>query len=62
MGREIRDFLVAFYADDGVLASRDPVKLQRAIDVLIALFERVGLRTNTTKTKAMVCVPGRIRT
>ena len=41
---------------------RDPVKLQQAMDVLIALFERVGLRTNTTKTKAMVCVPGRIRT
>jgi hypothetical protein len=29
---------------------------------LVELFERVGLRTNTKKTVAMICVPGKIRT
>ena len=32
------------------------------LDVLTGLFDRVGLRTNTTKTKAMVFLLGRIRT
>ncbi len=30
-------------------------------DVLITLFEQVGLKTNTTKTQVMTCVPGKIR-
>ena len=62
LGEEIRSFLAAFYADDGLIQGRDPVLLQSAFDVLIELFERVGLRTNTTKTQVMVCVPGKIRT
>ena len=48
--REIRSFLAAFYADDGLIQGRDPVQLQASFDVLIGLFERVGLRANTTKT------------
>ena len=32
------------------------------LDVVIKNFERVGLHTNTSKTKAMICVPGNIRT
>ena len=35
---------------------------QKAIDVLVALFELLGLKSNTDKTEAMACVPGRIRT
>ena len=57
IGVEIRSFLAAFFADDGLVQSRDPVFLQHSFDILIDLFERVGLRTNTTKTKVMVCVP-----
>ena len=60
--RLVRLFVALFYADDGYLASRDPALLQEAIDILVPLFERVGLRCNTTKTEAMICVPGRIRT
>ena len=59
---EIRWFLAAFYADDGLLQSRDPVRLQAAADTLLGLFERAGLKTNTKKTQAMVCIPGKIRT
>ena len=61
-GAAVRELMAIFYADDAILASRDPVALQRALDVIVELFERVGLRTNTSKTKVMTCVPGKIRT
>ena len=44
-----------------MVQSRDPVRIQASLDTLVALFERVGLRTNISKTKMMVCIPGRIR-
>ncbi len=53
--------LVVFYNDDGLIASRDPVWLQESFDILIGLFERIGLFTNASKTKVMVCTPGQIR-
>jgi len=59
ISEEVRGFLAAFYADDGLVQSRCPDQLQSSFDILIALFDRVGLRTNTTKTKAMVCIPGK---
>ena len=62
MLRYVRMFLPGFYADDGLLQSRCPTMLQDSFNSLVALFERVGLKTNTSKTKAMVCVPGKIRT
>ncbi len=34
----------------------------RALDILVSLFEQVGLQPNTTKTEAMICTPGKIRT
>jgi hypothetical protein len=53
--------LVAFYIDNGLIASRDPVWLQSSFDILISLFECIRLYTNATKTKVMRCIPGRIR-
>lgn len=52
---------VLFYADDGSLLARSATLLQQSFDFLIDLFDRVGLQTNTTKTKAMTCFPGHIR-
>ena len=46
-----------FYADDGLVASTDPVWLQLAFDFLTGLFDRVGLRTNVCKTVGMVFRP-----
>jgi len=46
-----------FYADDGKVASTDPEWLQRAFDVLVGLFGRIGLKTNVRKTVAMICMP-----
>ncbi len=61
LGDHVAEILVAFYVDDGLIASQDPVWLQESFDVLIGLFEQVGLFTNAAKMKAMVCIPGRIR-
>jgi hypothetical protein len=31
------------------------------MDILVALFKGIGLRTNPDKTKVMTCIPGNIR-
>jgi hypothetical protein len=62
LGLSVRHRLVLFYADDGLIAARDNDWLQSALGVLTELFERVGLQTNTSKTKAMTCIPGYIST
>ncbi len=51
-----------FYVDDAYLASWDAGFLQHALDILVDLFKRVGLQTNTSKTMVMICTPGGIRT
>jgi len=51
-----------FYADDGLISSRQAAWLQWALDVLVDLFARMGLKTNTIKTKTMTCTPGYIAT
>ncbi len=61
IGDRVAEVLVAFYVDDGLIASRDPVWLQESFDILIGLFERIGLFTNAAKTKVMTCIPGRIQ-
>merc|ERR1711966_467005 len=60
--KDIRTIVAVFYADDGLVAAREPKVLQDSFDILISLFERVGLETNETKTETMVFLPGRIRT
>jgi hypothetical protein len=50
-----------FYVDDTYIAARDPTILQQAINILVTTFECVGLETNTKKTQAMTCMPGKIR-
>ena len=62
VGEEIRRFLAALYADNGLVQSRYPVMIQTSLDALVSLFESVGLPTNVSKTKTMVCVLGRSRT
>ena len=48
-----------FYADDRVVASTDPVWLQTTFDMLMGIFNHVGLKTNVCKTVGMVCQPCR---
>ena len=58
----LRIFLALFYADDAFIASHNHRILQEALDILVKLFERVGLLTNTAKTQTIICIPGKIRT
>ena len=44
-----------FYANDGMVASTDPGWIHLAFDILMGLFDKVGLRTNVRKTVGMVC-------
>jgi len=37
-GLTVKELLLLFYADNGMIASRDPVWLQEALIVLVALF------------------------
>jgi hypothetical protein len=46
-----------FYADDGHFYSTNADALQLATDLIVELFECMGLQTNPTKTKIMICAP-----
>jgi hypothetical protein len=61
LGDAVRDQCIAFFVDDGLVSARCPEWLQSSFDILIKLFERIGLLANADKTKIMICVPGRIR-
>jgi hypothetical protein len=52
--------IAAFFVDNRLVGSRDPVWLQSALNVLVILFESIGLRMNPDKTKVMACIPGNI--
>jgi hypothetical protein len=55
-------FFAIFYIDNAYLTSRDAGFLQHALTLLVHLFERAGLQTNTLKTQTTICTPGQIRT
>ena len=59
IGREGRHQSVVFYANDGMVVSSDPAWLQGAFSDLVAIFYRVGLRTNVGKIVSMACHPCR---
>ena len=61
IGAEICRFLAVLYADNGLIQSSNPALLQSLFDILVELFERVGLHTNTKKTVTMVYVLGKIK-
>jgi hypothetical protein len=46
-----------FYDDNGHLYSNEADTLQRALEIIVEIFERMVLKSNPTKTKAMVCTP-----
>jgi hypothetical protein len=50
----IAEIMATFYADDGRIAGTDPVKIQESLDLMTALFERVGLNMSVVKTKTMI--------
>ena len=52
-GREGRHQSEVFYANNSMVVSSDPAWLQGAFSALVAIFDRVGLRTNVGKTVSM---------
>ena len=61
LGRSVREHIACFYADDGLIGARGATWLQGSLNRLVDLFARVGLETNSDKTKAMTCYPHAIR-
>ena len=59
---DVRAFRAVFYADNGLIAARNPKHFQTVIDLLSGLFDRVGLQTNTEKMEVMTFLPGKIQT
>ncbi len=55
-----RNQCIAFFVDDGLVTVRCLEWLQSSFTILITLFKRIGLWTNTKKIKVMMCVPGKI--
>ena len=45
-----------FYADDGLLENNNPEELQNDLNIIIKLFEKLGLKTNKDKTKCMIII------
>ena len=43
-----------FYVDDGLIENNNNIKVQHDLDILIGLFEKMGLKTNEKKTKYMI--------
>ena len=52
--RVVHTLAALFYADYKILASPRPSRLQEALDVLIGLFNRFGLRMNVNNTVGMI--------
>ena len=57
---DVHRLLAVFYTDDGLIVARNPAHLQWAFDSFCSNFDRVGMKTNNLKTKAMVFLPGHI--
>ena len=49
-------------SDAPTILSSDPAWLQGAFSALVAIFDRLGLRTNVVKTVSMACHPCRAGT
>ena len=54
-------FLGFFYADYGVVGSRDLEWLKHAMNVLVGIFIRYGLANNVAKSRTMTCQPGALQ-
>ena len=59
-GYMLEERAATFYAYDGLIESTNLMWLHWEFDVLISLFDWVGLRKNVADTVEMVCHPGNI--
>jgi hypothetical protein len=59
IGEAVRDYVVTFFVNNGLVAARCPEWLQSSFTILINLFKCIGLKMNVAKTKVMMCLPGK---
>ena len=59
-GHVVQWIVTFFYMDNGILVSPWTARLQVDLDVLVGLFNWVGLQTNINKTVGMVFQPFQI--
>jgi hypothetical protein len=55
--RVIEEIAAKLYDDDGVLASTTAPELQDSVNNMVEIFERVNIKTNTSKKNSMTCQP-----
>ena len=51
-------YMGVFYANDGMVVSREPDWLQHVMNILVGLFKRFGLVANFAKSCTMTYQPG----
>jgi hypothetical protein len=60
IGEAVREYVVALFVNNGLVAVRCLEWLQCSFTILINLLECIGLKTNAAKMKVMMCLPGKI--
>ena len=53
--------LEVFYADDGMVGSRDADWIKQSINILLGLLQRYGLAANVAKSRTMTCQSGALQ-
>ena len=61
LGDTVRRCVGFFYADDGMVGSRNPDWMKYKMNVLVELFRRYGLVSNAAKSHKMTCEPRELR-
>ena len=57
LGRVFQTLYAFFYIDDMLLDSQSPSRLQASLEVLMGLFDHVGIQTKFVTIVGMTCVP-----
>ena len=57
LGLSIWYLALYFYADNGLITSTQPERLQWVLNILSGLLDRVGIRTNKQNMVSMACHP-----
>ena len=61
LGETVGICLGVFYADNGMVGSRDSDWLQHVLNVLVGLFRRYDLAANIATSRTMTCQSGSLK-
>ena len=57
LGRVFQTLYALFYIDDMLMDSQSPSRLQASLEVLMGLFDHVGIQTKFVTIVGMTCLP-----